>query len=84
LTLEKVIVELGEKDFPAGLFFVAISQVKTLQGLDLFYNTLGSIHQPLEVHRKTSFSNPSASSDFALPTSLQQLNSKTEAHVGKR
>jgi hypothetical protein len=51
LTLEKVIVELGEKDFSAGLFFVAISQIKTLQGLDLFYNTLGSIHQPLEVHK---------------------------------
>ena len=33
LTLEKVVVELGEKDFFAGLPFVAISQVKTLQGL---------------------------------------------------
>ena len=33
LTLEKVVVELGEKDFSAGLSFVAISQVKTLQGL---------------------------------------------------
>ena len=33
LTLEKVVVELGEKDFPAGLSFVAIFQVKTLQGL---------------------------------------------------
>jgi hypothetical protein len=30
-----VVVELGEKDFPAGLSFVAISQVKTLQGLAL-------------------------------------------------
>ena len=33
LTLEKVVVELGEKYFSAGLSFVAISQVKTLQGL---------------------------------------------------
>ena len=33
LTLEKVVVELGEKDFSAGLSFVAISRVKTLQGL---------------------------------------------------
>jgi ATP-dependent DNA helicase PIF1 len=33
LTLEKVVVELGEKDFSAGLSFVAISQVKNLQGL---------------------------------------------------
>jgi hypothetical protein len=33
LTLEKVVVELGEKDFPAGLSFVAIFQVKTLQSL---------------------------------------------------
>ena len=33
LTLEKVVVELGDKDFSAGLTFVAISQVKTLQGL---------------------------------------------------
>jgi hypothetical protein len=49
--LKQVIVELGDKDFSAGLFFVAISQVKILQGLDLFYNTLGSIHQPLEFHR---------------------------------
>ena len=28
----KMVVELGEKDFPAGLSFVAIFQVKTLQG----------------------------------------------------
>jgi hypothetical protein len=28
-----VVVELGEKDFSAGLSFVAISGVKTLQGL---------------------------------------------------
>ena len=28
-----MVVELGEKDFSAGLSFVAISQVKTLQGL---------------------------------------------------
>jgi hypothetical protein len=33
LTLQKVVVELGEKYFSAGLSFVAISQVKTLQGL---------------------------------------------------
>jgi hypothetical protein len=31
LTLEKVVVELGEKEFSVGLSFVAISQVKTLQ-----------------------------------------------------
>jgi hypothetical protein len=28
-----VVVELGDKDFSAGLSFVAISQVKTLKGL---------------------------------------------------
>ena len=39
LTLEKVVVELGEKDFPACLSFVAIFQVKTLQGLTCFDNT---------------------------------------------
>ena len=33
LTLDKVVVELGKKDFSAGLSFVAISWVKTLQGL---------------------------------------------------
>ena len=33
LTLEKVVVELGDKDFSAGLSFVAISRVKTLKGL---------------------------------------------------
>ena len=33
LTLEKAVVELGSKDFSAGLTFVAISQVKTLKGL---------------------------------------------------
>jgi ATP-dependent exoDNAse (exonuclease V) alpha subunit len=33
LTLEKVVVELGDKDFSVGLSFVAISQVKTLKGL---------------------------------------------------
>ena len=33
LTLEKAVVELGIKDFSAGLTFVAISQVKTLKGL---------------------------------------------------
>jgi len=32
LTLEKVAVELGDKDFSAGLSFVAISWVKTLKG----------------------------------------------------
>ena len=33
LTLEKVVVELGDKDFSAGLCFVAIYRVKTLKGL---------------------------------------------------
>jgi len=33
LTLEKAVVELGEKDFSAGLTLVAISRVKTLKGL---------------------------------------------------
>ena len=33
LTLEKAVVELDEKDFSAGLTFVAISHVKTLKGL---------------------------------------------------
>jgi ATP-dependent exoDNAse (exonuclease V) alpha subunit len=33
LTLDKAVVELGDKDFSAGLTFVAISQVKTLKGL---------------------------------------------------
>jgi ATP-dependent exoDNAse (exonuclease V) alpha subunit len=33
LTLEKVVVELGDKYFSAGLSFVAISWVKTLKGL---------------------------------------------------
>ena len=33
LTLEKVIVKLGDKDFSAGITFVAISGVKTLWGL---------------------------------------------------
>ena len=33
LTLDKVVVELGKKNFSAGLSFVAISWVKTLQGL---------------------------------------------------
>ena len=33
LTLEKAVVELGEKDFSAGLTFVAISCIKTLKGL---------------------------------------------------
>ena len=33
LTLEKVVVELGGKDFSTGLSFVAISQVKILQCL---------------------------------------------------
>ena len=31
--MEKVVVELGDKDFSAGLTFVAISQVKKLKGL---------------------------------------------------
>jgi len=33
MTLEKVVIELGDKDFSAGLSFMAISQVKTLKGL---------------------------------------------------
>ena len=33
LTLEKAVVELGEKDFSADLTFVAISCIKTLKGL---------------------------------------------------
>jgi Helicase len=33
LTLEKVVVELGDEDFSVRLSFVAISQVKTLKGL---------------------------------------------------
>jgi ATP-dependent exoDNAse (exonuclease V) alpha subunit len=33
LTLEKAVIECGDKDFSAGLTFVAISQVKTLKGL---------------------------------------------------
>ena len=33
LTLENAVVELGEKDFSAGLTFVAISRIKTLKGL---------------------------------------------------
>jgi ATP-dependent DNA helicase PIF1 len=33
LTLERVVVELGPKDFAQGLSFVAISRVKTLSGL---------------------------------------------------
>jgi ATP-dependent exoDNAse (exonuclease V) alpha subunit len=33
LTLEKVVVELGNKDFSVGLSFVAIFRVKTLKGL---------------------------------------------------
>ena len=32
LTLEKAVVEPGEKDFSAGLTFVAISHAKTLKG----------------------------------------------------
>jgi ATP-dependent exoDNAse (exonuclease V) alpha subunit len=33
LTLDRVVVELGAKDFAPGLSFVAISRVKTLKGL---------------------------------------------------
>ena len=33
LTLEKAVVELGDKDFSAGPTFVAISHIKTLKGL---------------------------------------------------
>jgi hypothetical protein len=32
LTLEKVVVELEDEDFSAGLSYVAISQVKALKG----------------------------------------------------
>ena len=33
LTLERAVVDLGEKDFSPGLSFVAISQLKSLKGL---------------------------------------------------
>ena len=33
LTLDKVVLDLGEKDFAPGLSFVGISHVKTLNGL---------------------------------------------------
>ena len=33
LTLEKAAIEVGEKDFAPGLSFVAISRVKTLNGI---------------------------------------------------
>lgn len=33
LTLERAVVDLGEKDFSAGLSFVAISRLKSLKGL---------------------------------------------------
>jgi ATP-dependent DNA helicase PIF1 len=33
LTLARVVIDLGPKDFSAGLSFVAISRVKTLKGL---------------------------------------------------
>jgi len=38
-----VVVELREKDFSAGLSFVAISQVKTLQGL-VFHTQFDHAH----------------------------------------
>ena len=37
LTLEDAVIELGHADFSAGLSFVAISQVKTLNGLAFHY-----------------------------------------------
>ena len=33
LTLERVVIELGRTDFSPGLTFVAISRVKSLNGL---------------------------------------------------
>jgi len=33
LTLERAVVDLGEKDFSPGLSFVAISRLKSLKGL---------------------------------------------------
>ena len=49
LTLEKVVVELGDKDFSAGLSFVAISRVKTLK--DLAFHTCFD-HAQLKSQRK--------------------------------
>ncbi|KAJ7933180.1 hypothetical protein B0H13DRAFT_1498629, partial [Mycena leptocephala] len=33
LTLKKAVIDLGDKDFSSGLSFVAISRVKTLDGI---------------------------------------------------
>jgi ATP-dependent exoDNAse (exonuclease V) alpha subunit len=33
MTLERAVIDLGEKDFALGLSFVAISRVKTLAGI---------------------------------------------------
>ena len=40
LTLEDAVIELGHADFSAGLSFVAISRVKTLNGL-AFHSQFG-------------------------------------------
>ena len=47
LTLDKAVIDLGEKDFTPGLSFVALSQVKTLSGL-LFKNSflIGHLQKP--------------------------------------
>ena len=43
VTLEEATIELGPKDFRAGLSFVAISRVKTLSGL--------AFHSPFPISR---------------------------------
>jgi ATP-dependent exoDNAse (exonuclease V) alpha subunit len=49
LTLSDVVIDLGEKEFSAGLSFVAISRVKTLKGLAFWTHFPWShIQQPEE------------------------------------